>query len=219
MHGDLRDQMSDMEWSSLEDHIITMGTPLQDHFSEASTSRLLRVPDNELPERPVDIGLRTPHSKTPPHPSQRVLTHAVAESNKLNNEMYLVETAFPIVQSSTPIKAAADTAVDAGTINVSTEKKQRVLGQPVPSAWLGDTTMETNLPFWLLPKSRYLKLHVPQSWASFCLPPDWPTDVGSIHDVFVDLFRPARNHRILLRIEVDRACVSMVISGVCCSPC
>jgi hypothetical protein len=34
VHGDLRDQMSDMEWSSLEDHINTMDTPLQDHFSE-----------------------------------------------------------------------------------------------------------------------------------------------------------------------------------------
>jgi hypothetical protein len=69
--------------------------------------------------------------------------------------------------------------------------------------------METIVPLWLLPKSRYLKMHVPQSWASFCLPSDWPTDVGNIHDVVVvNLFRPVRNHRILLHIEVDRACVS-----------
>ncbi|KAG9701271.1 hypothetical protein KCV03_g8465, partial [Aureobasidium melanogenum] len=166
VHGDLRDQMSDMEWSPLEDHMVTMDTPLQDHFSEA------------------------------------------AEPTKVNNETYLIETAFPIIQSSTPIRAAADAAADVGADNVSTETKQRILSQPAPSAWLGDTPMETILPLWLLLKSRYLKLHVPQSWASFYLSSDWPTDVGNIHDVVVDLFRPARNHWILLRIEVDRACVS-----------
>jgi hypothetical protein len=63
MHGDLRDQMSDKEWSPLEDHINTMDTPLQDHFSEASTSRLFRVPDNELPESPVDTESRTAISR------------------------------------------------------------------------------------------------------------------------------------------------------------
>jgi hypothetical protein len=63
VHGDLRDQMSDMEWSPLEDHINTMDTPLQDHFSEASTSRLFRVPDNELPESPVDTESRTAISR------------------------------------------------------------------------------------------------------------------------------------------------------------
>lgn len=51
--------MSDMEWSPLEDHMVTMDTPLQDHFSEAGTSRLFRVPDNELPESPVDTESHT----------------------------------------------------------------------------------------------------------------------------------------------------------------
>jgi hypothetical protein len=44
---------------SLEDHINTMDTPLQDHFSEASTSRHFRMPDNELPESPVDTESHT----------------------------------------------------------------------------------------------------------------------------------------------------------------
>jgi hypothetical protein len=51
--------MSDMEWSPSEHHIVTMDTPLQDHFSEASISRLFRVPDNELPESPVDTESHT----------------------------------------------------------------------------------------------------------------------------------------------------------------
>ncbi|THW57634.1 hypothetical protein D6D19_10506 [Aureobasidium pullulans] len=100
-------------------------------------------------------------------------------------------------------------ATDAATANGSTETQQHVLDQLAPLAYLDNTTMERILPFWLLPKSHHLKISTPPSWASFCLPRNWRIDAGDSRDIFVDLFRPTRRHWTLLRIEVDKAHVSV----------
>jgi hypothetical protein len=56
--------------------------------------------------------------------------------------------------------------------------------------------------------SHNLKIKTPTSWTSFRLRPDWRTDVGDSHDLFVDPFRPARQHWTLLHIQLNEACVS-----------
>jgi hypothetical protein len=198
-HAALDDHPSDTGWSPADD--------AQKQLHDVEDSPSFQLAYNEAQQFSLNPGPITPRSKTPPLQGLDLQTPPRTETSEQDDKTRRVQT--PPSANSKQHSTSTSAAADAGAINVSATTQRHILDQLAPLQLLGDTTMETILPFWLLPKSDHLALRTPPTWLSFRLPRHWRTTVSNTRDIFVNLFRPTRSHWILMRIEVDKACVSV----------